>query len=471
MSVEAIGYDQIRVRGLNIEYLKDMKVSFEINDHIKLHLTAVLKSDESIENVLNTKNIEVYYGNNKTIFYGCITNIDVSNNEEVKEVEVEAKSMSYMLDIKSKSRSFQDGSMNINSLISNILGEYSGAKYILNLPDNPIGELLVQYEETDWEFLKRIVSKYNRGIFTYCTTKNIEFSLGIPNKSENVDLSTVRYKVYKDLNEFSNVSQNYFSDTYESDYITYDVESYEVLSIGDSINFMSHSFNVLDGSYEICDGILLNKYKLRNKSGLRQKREFNNKIIGSALGGEIIGVQGELVQVHLDIDSSQSTSAAKWFKFSTMSASSDGSGWYCMPEIGDSVKVYFPTNDEDESFAISAVSNYKQGAGESKDRMGDPSTKYLRTSEDKEVRLTPDGINISCNSGQSEFSLSSDGTLSIKSANNVNITSSGGIDISANSSFLINAGESVNISSDKGAMLVLNSSGEVEEWGANVNNN
>ena len=121
MSVEAIGYDQIRVRGLNIEYLKDMKVSFEINDHIKLHLTAVLKSDESIENVLNTKNIEVYYGNNKTIFYGCITNIDVSNNEEVKEVEVEAKSMSYMLDIKSKSRSFQDGSMNINSLISNIL--------------------------------------------------------------------------------------------------------------------------------------------------------------------------------------------------------------------------------------------------------------------------------------------------------------------------------------------------------------
>ena len=429
MSVEAIGYDQIRVRGLNIEYLKDMKVSFKINEHVKLNLTAVLNSNESIYNAINTKNIEVYYGNDKTIFYGYVTNIDISNNEEVKEVKIEAKSMSYLLDIKSKSRSFQNQSMSISSLISTILGEYSSVNYIVNLPDSSIGELLVQYEETDWEFLKRVISKYNLGIFTYCTSKNIELSLGTPN------------------------------------------QNHDVLSIGDNVNFMSHSFNVLEGSYEICDGILLNRYKLRSRNGLRQKRDFNNKIIGSSLGGEIIGVQGELVQVHLDIDSSQSTSTAKWFKFSTMSASSDGSGWYCMPEIGDSVKVYFPTNDEDESFAVSAVSNYKQGAGESKDRMGDPSTKYLRTSEDKEVRLTPNGINVSCNSGQSEFNLSSDGTLSINSANNVNINSSGGINISANSSFLINAGESVNIASDKGSKLVLNSSGEVEEWGANVNNN
>lgn len=471
MSVEAIGYDQIRVRGLNIEYLKDMKVSFKINEHVKLNLTAVLNSNESIYNAINTKNIEVYYGNDKTIFYGYVTNIDISNNEEVKEVKIEAKSMSYLLDIKSKSRSFQNQSMSISSLISTILGEYSSVNYIVNLPDSSIGELLVQYEETDWEFLKRVISKYNLGIFTYCTSKNIELSLGTPNQNQNVDLSTVRYKVYKDLNEFSDISKNSLSDTCESEYVTYEVDSYDVLSIGDNVNFMSHSFNVLEGSYEICDGILLNRYKLRSRNGLRQKRDFNNKIIGSSLGGEIIGVQGELVQVHLDIDSSQSTSTAKWFKFSTMSASSDGSGWYCMPEIGDSVKVYFPTNDEDESFAVSAVSNYKQGAGESKDRMGDPSTKYLRTSEDKEVRLTPNGINVSCNSGQSEFNLSSDGTLSINSANNVNINSSGGINISANSSFLINAGESVNIASDKGSKLVLNSSGEVEEWGANVNNN
>ena len=104
--------------------------------------------------------------------------------------------------------------------------------------------------------------------------------------NQNVDLSTVRYKVYKDLNEFSDISKNSLSDACESEYVTYEVDSYDVLSIGDNVNFMSHSFNVLEGSYEICDGILLNRYKLRSRNGLRQKRDFNNKIIGSSLGGE-----------------------------------------------------------------------------------------------------------------------------------------------------------------------------------------
>lgn len=38
---------------------------------------------------------------------------------------------------------------------------------------------------------------------------------------------------------------------------------------------------------------------------------------------------------------------------------SDGSGWYCMLEMGDSVKVYFFIKDEDEVFVVSVVSGYE----------------------------------------------------------------------------------------------------------------
>ena len=468
----AIGYDEIRVSGFNLEYIKDLKVALDINEHIKLNLTAVLKESEDVNNVVNTKNIEVYYGNSRTaIFYGIVTNISVEVSDNVKKIEIEAKSMSYLLDIRKKSRSFQDKSMLINDLIATVLGEYGNVKYVSNIPNVAISELLVQFEETDWQFLKRVISKYNQGIFVYANSNEIKLSLGVPNQNKNITLSSLKYKVYKDIKEYDVFSKNHLKDANEVDYITYDVDTYNILNLGECINFMSNSFYVYKGLYEIRDGILENRYKLRIKPGLRQKTEFNTNIIGSSIDGKIIGVQGEVVQVHLEIDASQSTSTARWFKFSTMSASSDGSGWYCMPEIGDSVKVYFPSKDEDESFAISAVSGYTQGAGEAEDRMGDPDTKYLRTKNDKEVKLTPDGIKVSCNSGQADFNLSSDGTLSITSQNNVNITASESLKIVANKSFLISAKESTSIACDKGGKLVFNSSGEIEEWGANVNNN
>lgn len=173
----------------------------------------------------------------------------------------------------------------------------------------------------------------------------------------------------------------------------------------------------------------------------------------------------------MEIDKCQDEGAAYWFKFSTMSASTDGSGWYCMPEIGDSVRAYFPTKDEDEAFAVSAVSGYQQGAGEAEDRMENPDNKYLRTAHDKQVKLTPDGIFISCDSGQADMSLTSDGTLSITSQNNINITAEQNIKIEAQKSFLVSGKQGINFACDKGGGLVFDSSGQIQEKGTQVNNN
>nr|WP_246517035.1 phage baseplate assembly protein V [Clostridium aciditolerans] len=253
--------------------------------------------------------------------------------------------------------------------------------------------------------------------------------------------------------------------------MTYEIENYEILKLGDNIHFQGQAFYVYEGIYEIKNGILINNYKLRIKSGLRQERKFNTKIIGSSIDGKIIQVQSDLVKVHLNIDKVQAKGTAYWFKYSTMSASTDGSGWYCMPEIGDSVRVYFPTKDEDEAFAVSAVSGYQQGSGEAEDRMGNPDNKYLRTANDKQVKLTPGGIFISCDSGQAEMSLTSDGTLSITSQNNININAEQNIKIETQKSFLVSAKQGVNFACDKGGGLELDGSGGIKEKGTQVNNN
>ena len=265
--------------------------------------------------------------------------------------------------------------------------------------------------------------------------------------------------------------QNHLQDASETDYITYKIQNYEILKLGDNIQLENQAFYVYKGTYEMKNGILENTYKLRIKNGLRQKRIYNTKIIGSSIDGKIISIQGDLVKIHLNIDKSQDIGSAYLFKFSTMSASSDGSGWYCMPEIGDSVKAYFPTKDEDESFAVSAVSEYKQGAGEAEDRMGSPDDKYLRTAQDKQVKLTPAGIFISCDSGQAEMNLTSDGTLNITSQNNINVTAEENIKIEAQKSFLISAKQTINFACDKNAGLDFDEQGQIREKGTKVNNN
>lgn len=474
--VEAINYEKIRVNGYNLEAIKSLKIEANINEHTVLKLTGILKNeakDSDISSTTNNKTIEVYYVEDEstTLFYGVVTNIEINVELDVYTLNIEAKSMSHLMDIKLKSKSFQDTSMTTHNLIDSIMQNYSGSNYILNIPDEEVKELLIQYEETDWEFLKRIAAKYNQGLFPTMDGKAIQFIMAVPEWHRELKSTNINYKIYKNLDDYKYMLENYLKDANEVDYMTYEIENYEILKLGDNIHFQGQAFYVYEGIYEIKNGILINNYKLRIKSGLRQERKFNTKIIGSSIDGKIIQVQSDLVKVHLNIDKVQAKGTAYWFKYSTMSASTDGSGWYCMPEIGDSVRVYFPTKDEDEAFAVSAVSGYQQGSGEAEDRMGNPDNKYLRTANDKQVKLTPGGIFISCDSGQAEMSLTSDGTLSITSQNNININAEQNIKIETQKSFLVSAKQGVNFACDKGGGLELDGSGGIKEKGTQVNNN
>ncbi|MCB2359252.1 phage baseplate assembly protein V [Clostridium estertheticum] len=474
--VEVIVYENLRVNGYNIESIKNLKITTTINDHATLELTGVLKNEEKDKDInLTTENktIEVYCTGDKdlTLFYGVVTNIKINVDNEVYSINLQAKSMSYLMDIKIESRSFQDVGMTTQMLINQIMGDYASAKYIVNIPNEPMKELLIQYEETDWQFIKRIASKYNQGILPTKDYKGIQYYIGAQEQKKELKTQNISYEVFKEIIDYQYMLQNHLQDAKEIDYISYKIQNHEILNLGDNIQLQNQSFYVYEGIYEMKDGILENTYKLRIKNGIRQKKLYNTKIIGSSIEGKIIGVQNDLVKVHLEIDKSQDEGKAYWFKYSTMSASKDGSGWYCMPEKSDSVKVYFPTKDEDEAFVISSVSGYEVGPSGGEDRMGNPDDKYLRTAQDKEVKLTPEGIFISCNSGQAEMSLKSDGTLSVVSQNNLNVQASENIKIEAKKSFLISAKESITIACDKNGGLDFDKEGQIREKGTKVNNN
>ena len=474
--MDAIIYENIRVSGYELTTINELEIESKVNEHSTLKLSGVIDDshkDKYIDLTYKDKEIEVYVDDDKkkVLFHGYVTNVEINVEGNLYTIKIEAKSMSYLLDIEKVSRSYQNTSLTYSELIKRVLEKYKNINYRLNIPDIQVNELLVQYEETDWQFLIRLASRFNEGIYVDNTSNIPQFHIGIPEILVKLEEEIKNYNGKKCISEYKFMKNNYLNDAKETDYITFKIKTYQVIQIGSYIKSNGHEFYVYRADYKIEKGMLVNTYYMRAKNGIRQKNLFNTKVCGSSIDGKIIGTQGELVQIHLDIDKVQNKSEAHWFKFSTMSASSDGTGWYCMPEVGDSVRLYFPTKDEYRAFAVSAVSGYEYKEGtEGGDLMGNPDDKYLRNSTGNEVKLTPEGIFLSCNGGQAEMSMKSDGTVSISSKQNVSITAEENLNIEATKKFSIKAKEDIKIESDEGGSLEFDPAGQVNELGAQVNN-
>lgn len=473
--MNGIDYEKIRVKGFDIKSIKELVIKNELNNHAEIYITGIIDekyADKYIDITGASRRIKVYVDNDRPIdiFNGVVTDIEINVRDEVYTIEIRGKSLSYILDIEKISRSFQDTSLTYHKIIALVLDKYD-ISYNISIPDIPIGELLIQYEETDYEFLMRIVSKVNSALFADCFKERCSIYIGTPDNKKRLKKKITDYNIEKDLEEYEYMKENYIDDAIETDYISYNIRSLELLSIGDNIEFLDQRFYVYKARYEISQGILVNHYNLRVKNGVRVKNIYNSKVCGSSIDGKIIGVSGEKIQIHLDIDNNQDKSKAYWFKFSTMSASTDGSGWYCMPEVGDSVRVYFPSKMESESFAVSAVSDYVCEDPSSEDMMGNPDNKYLKTANDKLVKLTPDGVLLSCDSGQADVKFNTDGSVSIVSRNNVSVIAENNVEVISDKNVKVTASESIYFGNDVGAGLQFDKEGQIKEVGCEVKNN
>jgi uncharacterized protein involved in type VI secretion and phage assembly len=74
--------------------------------------------------------------------------------------------------------------MKYSQLIENILAEYKGAGYgdiVTN--GTPLSEFILQYRETDWEFLKRLASHFKTGLVAAAEINKPHFYFGIPDQN------------------------------------------------------------------------------------------------------------------------------------------------------------------------------------------------------------------------------------------------------------------------------------------------
>lgn len=98
------------------------------------------------------------------------------------------------------------------------------------------------------------------------------------------------------------------------------------------------------------------------------------------------------MKVKLEIDDEQSIETSWQLPYSTPYTAAGNSGWYIMPEVGNTVLIYFPNKEEDSAIVLNSIRVQNTGA----DKIGDPADKYLRTVHGKEIKLAPDELMITC---------------------------------------------------------------------------
>ena len=421
----------------------------EMNKHGYMKISGFVeagKKEEYIRKAAEETWVQILVYDDKdeecNLFCGVLECFRISSQRDGDVLELELYTGTKLMDYKKHFRSFQKEGYTYRQAAELCNKSYSQSGMIMTEgKDSNFPGFVLQYEETDWEFLKRIASLLNSVLVPSCKVQGVKYFFGIPEKKSKLELDTESYTTRQDIGEYA-YKHAEGMELGRKDAVCYIVESMEICDLGDQISFLGMELYVFKIETSWKGNELYFRYYLKTKKGLCVPVSYHKEIIGLSLFGTVEDVQGEQVKISIQNDEN-GQSGNRWFAFSTVYSSPDGAGWYCMPEIGDTIRLYCPAEDESQAYVTSAV-HENQGNG----LRINPDHKIWRNKEGKEIRLTPNKILITNNHGMSvELSdkqgikISSDGSVTIHAADRINISSANGaLELSASNRIVLKQG-------------------------------
>ncbi len=371
-------------------------------------------------------------GQPETLFMGVVRAANVRKEQEYAVLELTLDAVAATLDKEKENKSFQKKSSTYEQVVSQAFN--GRANLEMRASDHASGSLIMQYNETAWEFAKRMASQLGAPICADTTAPKPKITIGVPDTGKSYELSDV---------EFGFAS--------EDDSVSTKLTSGQAVEIGDKVSYGGSSSVVRGYVSEMAGGVLrTTAYVMPETEALGmnagnvkgQEAQPNGQAAGKMFTGMVQAVKQDKVQVHLtDIDASYDSGGDFWFPYSTAYSSSDGSGFYCMPAVGDTVRVFFPSGSEGDAFAASSVNVSP---------LDNPVHKKWRSPAGKEILLTEEGMYITCKEQrifinmEDEYGITihSDKDINVNSMTNMMLYAKEGITLHAENKILISTGES-----------------------------
>lgn len=383
-----------------------INIQKKAGDHTELKLQGIVREESYRQLIIaDTKtDIQVQLADQpENIFWGIVTYIDiqvsVSEGKQYQELCLEAKSFSSLMDRNKQYHSFQKKTASYKEIIEFTIKNHQGSNYILNpeVSGKCLNRFIVQYNETDWEFLKRMASFLNLPLVASHNTKGAKFTFGVIWKTETFQISEEDEWQVEIIHSVINKSDT--ADEYQGaqQYFKWKVESPEtpIFEVGDCILYKGIKCYVKKVNVVIQNHIITQECYLYGKKGFYVPEERNPYITGLSLPGSVKAVKNNQLKVSLDIDALSENEC--WFLYSTFYST-----FYCMPEEGDRVNLYFPDNAENHAFVLNSVRTVPQKAvidsesqlkndssGENGQQADADCAEMIKAAEDTEIDIYP----------------------------------------------------------------------------------
>lgn len=452
VSSELLGYEDIEIRSPYLmQQLNELKIVRRINCHTKVYYTGIIpeeKQDDYIRRATAEDTFEVIakYGPvAMPLFKGLVSNVGIKAVRDIFYLEVEGVSHTAKLDVKLKNRSFQNKDSKFKELLDEVVSGYTGGDIKDNASNGAMLErFTLQREETDWQFVKRLATRFNAFLIPYDLVDQPKIWFGYPDEDagEIVLPKNLEHHIGKNLLGYSELSENYISSVTETDFVYFVAKTGQYYPLGFEVMFKGLKLIVAQSTAELQDGSLIYEYLLCPKDGLKQKPIWNQRIVGASLEGKVIDRDTDRVRVHLDIDPKQDKNTAWWFPYSTFYTAEGNSGFFCMPQLGDHVQVYFPTAKEEEAIAMDSVRKDKDSCPKTQD----PGVKYLGTKHGKVLKMGDRELSITVKDqkeGQIFIRFDTKKGVEIRSDNEIDIKARNNLTFDAEKQISIKAKEEV----------------------------
>lgn len=384
---DAINVVNLTDTGFGSQQVNEFSMNLMAGFHARAEFSAVTKieiASEKLKEEMAGKPLGIAALDGAILFNGIIQDIGFCEESGYGILTGSLRSGSTLLDTEIKSRSFQDISMTYKDVIEKVLKDtyHAGAVFASGKYDEPIEKPIIQYEETDWQFINRLASRCESFIMPDITQPKPWIYFGMKQNGKEVKFDEREYS--------QKAAEKYYYMGAEEggwrkgDYYHVDVESTQNYEIGDTATFKEKSLKICEKSAIYLQNEVIYTYVLAKESYNQAKRYDNRKIAGMTLLGTVLETAGETLKIHLDIDKEQEVGTAYPYHWVPPS----GNLMYLMPKCGTRVSLYCPDSDEQKAVAINCVRTNGGSCGTC-EAMGNFENRCLTTEHGKQVYFHP----------------------------------------------------------------------------------
>ena len=189
--------------------------------------------------------------------------MEIKEEKGYRIADIQAVSGTILLDQKKSNRVFQKKVQTYMGIASTVTADTEHSACILPGSDMRTGGTLIQYQETDWRFLKRMASQLGLPLVPDTSYYYPRFYLGLP-EGEKRELGEI---ISCDLcfdGRYYAVSGKCLVD--REDFICYDVVTRTSLSLGDRVTYEGRELLVSRKKTELAGGEVIFTYRLAGNS-------------------------------------------------------------------------------------------------------------------------------------------------------------------------------------------------------------